>query len=121
QDQGAPRLIVGGRDVTDRLRDADVTASVSDLAAIPKVRHVLVELQRDIAQQHPRLVTEGRDQGSVVFPSAEVKFYLDASPQVRAQRRASQLRELGKDADEDLILAGISQRDRQDSSRSDGP
>jgi len=118
---GAPRLYVGDMDITERLRDADVTASVSDLAAITSVRHVLVEQQRRIGGQHPRLVSEGRDQGSVVFPQAQVKFYLDASAEVRAQRRVQQLRDMGREAQEDLILAGILKRDEKDAGRTDGP
>ncbi len=116
-----PRLIVGQRDVTDRLRDADVTGSVSDVAAIAGVRDVLVEQQRAIGLDHPWLVTEGRDQGSVVFPGAQAKFYVDASPQVRARRRATQLRDAGRDADEADILASIVTRDHKDSHRKDGP
>lgn len=120
-DDQPPRLLVDDRDVTDRLRDADVTAIVSDLAAIGPVRQVLVEQQRRIGREHPRLVTEGRDQGSIVFPDAAAKFYLDANPQERARRRAEQLRQTGREADEQQILAGILERDRKDSSRSDGP
>lgn len=116
-----PRLIVGQRDVTDRLRDPDVTASVSDVAAIAGVRDVLVEHQRQIGREHPWLVTEGRDQGSVVFPAAAVKFYLDASAQVRARRRAAQLRDAGKTVDEGEILQSILSRDAKDSSRRDAP
>lgn len=116
-----PRLIVGQRDVTDRLRDADVTAVVSDVAAIAAVRQVLVEQQRAIGLTHPWLVTEGRDQGSVVFPHALAKFYLDATPRVRARRRAAQLRDAGKDADEAQILQSILARDHKDSHRKDGP
>lgn len=116
-----PRLIVGQRDVTDRLRDADVTAAVSDVAAIPGVREVLVEQQRAIGVAHPWLVTEGRDQGSVVFPGAAAKFYLDATPGVRARRRAAQLRDAGKEADEGDILQSILARDHKDSHRKDGP
>lgn len=116
-----PRLHVGDRDVTDRLRDPDVTTKVSDVASIGVVRQYLVQMQRAIGQEHPRLVTEGRDQGSVVFPQAQVKFYLDASPQVRARRRADQLRQAGKAADEAAILESIISRDQRDSSRRDGP
>ncbi|MCE9590514.1 MAG: (d)CMP kinase [Planctomycetes bacterium] len=116
-----PRLFVNDHDVTDRLRDPDVTFSVSDVAALGPVRQVLVDAQRHIGEAHPRLVTEGRDQGSVVFPTARVKFYLDAKPEVRAKRRAEELRAADKPADEALILAGIIQRDQRDSRRPDGP
>jgi len=116
-----PRLYAGEQDLTPRLRDADVTGRVSQLAAIAAVRHVLVESQRRIGKDHPRLVTEGRDQGSVVFPNAQVKFYLDASAEVRARRRADQLREAGREADEQQILKEIQTRDHRDSHRTEAP
>jgi cytidylate kinase len=116
-----PRLYARESDVTDRLRDRDVTGAVSDIAALGGVRNVLVDEQRCIGQEHPRLVTEGRDQGSIVFPQADVKFYLDASPTVRANRRAAQLREMGKPVQLEAIRQNIIERDRKDSSRSDGP
>lgn len=116
-----PRLYARGADITDRLRDRDVTDRVSDVAAISGVRQVLVNEQRRIGQEHPRLVTEGRDQGSIVFPQATVKFYLDASPTVRAERRAAQLREMGKPVQLDAIRKNIIERDRKDSTRADGP
>lgn len=108
-------------DLTPRLRDADVTVKVSDIAAIGAVRQMMVEAQRQIARAHPRLVTEGRDQGSVVFPDAQVKFYLDARPGVRARRRADQLAAAGKPADPDQIVAQILRRDHRDVHRADGP
>ncbi len=119
--QDPPRLNVGGTDVTDRLRDSDVTGQVSEVAAIPGVRQVMVRDQRRMGQEHPRLVTEGRDQGSVVFPEAEVKFYLDATPSIRAQRRAEQLRAAGKKVDLEQIRDRILDRDHKDSNRKDAP
>ncbi len=116
-----PRLYVGETDVTDRLRDSDVTDSVSDIAAMGPVREVLVKRQQEIGQAHPRLVTEGRDQGSVVFPDAQAKFYLDASAIVRAKRRADQLRAAGRMVDIEQIRESIVNRDRKDSTRKDGP
>lgn len=116
-----PTLLIDGAPVIDRLRDPDVTAAVSEIASNPAVREVLVKSQREIGNAHPRLVTEGRDQGSVVFPNAAVKFYLDASPVVRARRRAEQLRLAGKPADEMQILAQIVARDERDTQRIDGP
>ena len=116
-----PRLLLGNRDVSDRIRDADVTGIVSRVAACPEVRRQMVAWQRAAAMSHPRLVTEGRDQGSVVFPDAPLRIYLDADPQVRARRRAEQLRAAGRAADESEILRGILERDRIDSGRSEGP
>jgi len=116
-----PRLYAGERDVTDRLRDHDVTSRVSDVAAIAGVRDVLVNAQQRIGEDHPRLVTEGRDQGSVVFPEATVKFFMDASAQVRAERRYQQLKDAGKDPDRQEILGSIIARDKKDTTRKDGP
>ena len=116
-----PRLLVRDTDMTDRLRDRDVTSAVSDVAKLGGVRQVLVENQRRIGIEHPRLVTEGRDQGSIVFPKARIKFYLDAEPGVRAQRRADQLRDLGKRINLEEIRQNIIERDHKDSTREDGP
>ena len=116
-----PRLHVDGQDVHDRLRDADVTTAVSPIAANRRIRQLLVEAQRHVAAEHPRLVTEGRDQGSVVFPDATVKFYLDGEPTVRAQRRADQLRQAGRQVDQEQILTKIVARDQCDRGRVDGP
>ena len=91
------------------------------IATIGTLRKHMVQKQRIIGHQHPRLVTEGRDQGSVAFPDAAVKFYLDADAVVRARRRAEQLREAGKPADETALLQQIIDRDRNDSAREDGP
>ncbi|HWQ27474.1 MAG TPA: (d)CMP kinase [Dehalococcoidia bacterium] len=116
-----PAVLIEGEVVGPELRGADVTAIVSPVAAIPALRRHMVERQREIARRHPRLVTEGRDQGSVVFPDAKVKFYLDASPDVRARRRARQLREAGLNASERELLHEILARDASDMHRSDGP
>lgn len=116
-----PTLHGMGQNLTGRLRDADVTSAVSAIAALGPIREILVEAQRKIGAQHPRLVTEGRDQGSVVFPGAQVKFYLVARSEVRAHRRAEQLREAGRDADEKQICQQIIERDHKDSTRKDGP
>ena len=116
-----PRLHVADTDITDRLRDPDVTERVSAVAAMGPVRQILVERQKKIGLDHPRLVTEGRDQGSIVFPNAQVKFFIDASPPMRARRRALQLREFGHNADEQQILEQLTQRDHRDSNRKDGP
>jgi len=116
-----PAILASGRALEPRIRDADVTAVVSPLAGIPELRRHMVQKQRIIAAQHPRLVTEGRDQGSVVFPDADVKIYLDASPRVRAARRADQLRAAGHHADEETLLRDIIARDESDRGRTDGP
>ncbi len=119
--QDPPRLHVNGVDVSERIRDRDVTAAVSEVAANPAVRRLMVRWQRQIGQAHPKLVTEGRDQGSVVFPEALVKFYLAASAEVRAERRTRQLLEAEKPAHFDDILRDIQQRDERDTTRADSP
>ncbi len=116
-----PSLLAWGSPIDHRLRDADVTGIVSPIAGIAALRRLMVEKQRKIGAEHRRLVTEGRDQGSVVFPDAPVKFYLDASPEVRAVRRVQQLRKAGQFPDAELVLEEIIARDHSDSSRTDGP
>ena len=120
-EQDPPRLFVDGKDMTDRIRDRDVTGNASDVAALSGVRQVLVTMQQQIGRDHPQLVTEGRDQGSVVFPGANVKFYLDATPEIRAERRVKQLHDAGKQADFEQIRRDIIERDHKDSSREDSP
>jgi len=111
------------KDVTERIRDADVTRAVSIVAGMPAVRNAMVRQQRAIRDDHPRLVTEGRDQGSVVFPDAQVIVYLDASPRERAERRARQLRESGRfdRVEVEEVLVDILRRDEMDRNRPDGP
>ncbi len=116
-----PALLAFLQPYTDRLRDADVSAAVSPVSALPELREVLVRKQRIIGAQHQRLVTEGRDQGSVVFPDADVKMYLDASPRVRAERRAAQLAASGVKVDVDAIERELFERDLRDASRRVGP
>jgi len=119
-----PRLLLTRpceRDITDRLRDGDVTLASSSIARLPEVRAIMVAAQRRLRAAHPRLVSEGRDQGSVVFPDAEVKFFLDATPQARARRRADQLRSAGQRVDEPRLLAEIIERDTADRNRDTGP
>jgi CMP/dCMP kinase len=116
-----PMILAWDAPMDHRIRHADVTAAVSKIAAIGELRKHMVRKQRIIAAQHPRLVTEGRDQGSVVFPDAEVKFYLDAAAGVRAQRRAEQLKAAGIEVELHALTASILERDRLDSSRADGP
>jgi len=116
-----PGMLVDGRDVTARLRDPDTTCHVSDIAGMPEVRQVLVAVQQRIGREHGRFVSEGRDQGSVVFPDATVKFYLDASPEVRACRRTEELRQRGQAVDAAEVLEQIQTRDGRDSARRTGP
>jgi cytidylate kinase len=85
------------------------------------VRRVLVEQQRRIADVHCRLVSEGRDQGSVVFPDASLRFFLEANVDVRVERRAAELVGKGQRVDQRRVLDDLTQRDLLDASRSEGP
>jgi cytidylate kinase len=116
-----PSLLLGDRVVGSRIREMDVSGIVSIVAAQPQVRSVLVQAQRRIAQQHPRLVSEGRDQGSVVFPDAPLRFFLTADADVRAQRRMAQRAATGKPVDRARVIRDIQERDHLDRTRPDGP
>jgi cytidylate kinase len=116
-----PELYADGVAVGERIRTPEVTRAVTPVASNPLVRAAMVHAQRAIAHRHRRLVTEGRDQGSVVFPDADVRIYLDAKPEVRARRRVDQLRAKGIETTEAEVLAQIMERDRMDESRKDGP
>jgi len=118
--QNPPTILAWDTPIDHRIRDDDVTKRVSFVATIPELRHHMVRKQRVIGAQHPRLVTEGRDQGSIVFPDSAIKFYLDADPAVRAQRRIDQLG-LEESVELEEMCQRIVDRDRIDSTRSDGP
>lgn len=119
--QDPPTILAWDTPIDHRIRHTDVTDVVSFVASIPELRHHLVRKQRVIGAQHPRLVTEGRDQGSVVFPDALMKFYLDADPEVRAQRRIDQLGTSTDAISLEEMCKRIVDRDQMDSNRSDGP
>jgi cytidylate kinase len=116
-----PELLLDGEAVSALLRGAETTRAASKVAAIPAVRHKLVAEQRQIAREHGRLVTEGRDQGSAVFPDAALKIYLRATPRERARRRVQQLAQRGEIVDLNIVLSEITERDARDASRSVGP
>mgnify|MGYP000222532234 CR=1 FL=1 len=116
-----PAMLAWGKPINHRIRDLDVTSVVSPIAGIATLREHMVMKQRIIARQHPRLVSEGRDQGSVVFPDAHVKFFLTASVEERARRRAQQLIEGGQAADVNQLAGEIDVRDKSDMNRKVGP
>ena len=107
---------VDGELVSDAIREPEITRCVSKIADNPHVRQHLVLLQRKIAQEG-NFVCEGRDQGTIVFPDAFCKFFLTASPESRAKRRADQLRAAGRDVDETELLREQNIRDQQDRER----
>lgn len=119
--QHPPAVLLDGEDVAHLVRGSDATRAASVVAQFPAVRAVLVREQQRMGREHGQLVTEGRDQGTVVFPWAALKIYLDATPEERARRRAVQLRSRGESPDQEEILREIVERDRRDASRSVGP
>ena len=119
--QSPPTISLNGEPVAHLLRGSDATRAASYVAAVPAIRMQLVEQQQQIGRDRPNLVTEGRDQGTVVFPEAQLKFYLDASPHERARRRVKQLRDRGEIVDVSHVLSEIITRDQRDSSRTIGP
>ncbi|MGH7662366.1 MAG: (d)CMP kinase [Vulcanimicrobiaceae bacterium] len=113
-------VCIDAKDVTDRLFDPDVTASVSVVSSLPRIREALVERQRAIAQKGP-VVMAGRDIGTVVLPDARHKFFLTASLDERARRRQTELSERGVDVSLDDVRNQIQERDRLDETRVTSP
>jgi len=120
-DDNGVSVLLAGRDISAEIRTEQITALTRHAAGSAQVRNILVELQRKIGWELGNFVTEGRDQGSVVFPDADVKFYLDASPEIRARRRTDELQAAGAHADYKEILQSIIDRDQRDKSRQVGP
>lgn len=114
------RLYLNGDDVTEAIRGQEVTQSASIVAAYPIVRQRLVELQRKVGR-NTNLVTEGRDQGTIVFPNAECKFYLTASAEERARRRQRELEEKGEQIPLADLIEQQELRDRRDETRACAP
>lgn len=114
------RLLCNGEDITQAIRTPEISRYASEISKSPIVRQALVRIQREMGQKG-RVVLEGRDIGTVVFPDAEVKFYLDASPEERAKRRYKELLEKGLAVDFEETLREVIERDRNDMSRSLSP
>ena len=117
---GVQRMYLSGRDVTETIRENEVSALASQVAALPAVREFLLDFQRKQAREHD-VVMDGRDIGTVVLPQAGVKIFLTAAPEARARRRTAELLQRGQDADFDEILREIRQRDEQDENRPVAP
>ena len=116
------RVFLDGRDVSDRIRTPEVSMAASRISADPSVRQALLPLQRRLALQAERgSVLEGRDIGTVVFPDADVKFFLVAAPEIRARRRREELLQKGIARPLEEVLAEQAKRDRDDSTRQVAP
>ena len=120
-EQGRMKVSADGVDVTEQIRGRRVTANVRHVAEAPKLRHELVQMQRRFAEEYERIVTEGRDQGTVAFADADFKFFLTADLAERAGRRQRQLVQDGKEVDIEKIQAEIARRDASDENRTVGP
>jgi len=117
---GAERVLLDGRDVTREIRSEQAGSAASRVAAWPGVRAALFERQRGFMEP-PGLVADGRDMGSVVFPDAQLKIFLTASTEERAQRRHKQLKEKGLSVNLAALSAEIAERDRRDATREVAP
>jgi len=118
-DPDSLRVTLGGRDVTQEIREEEVTHMSSVISAIPEVRRAMVERQREMGSRGA--VLNGRDIGTVVFPDADIKFFLTAVAEERAQRRFNEEQAQDSNADYQATLADMTERDRRDSTRVDSP
>ena len=112
--------LLNGEDVEKEIRGMEVSGWVSPVAVIPEVRHYLVELQQQYGKDKG-IVMDGRDIGTTVFPDAEMKVFVQASPEVRAKRRYDELIEKGTPSDYESVLANIKERDHIDTTRKESP
>lgn len=120
ENENGQQVLVDGHDVTDAIRTPEITKLIYKLDQEPAVRRHLVALQQSFGEMQPT-VAEGRDIGTVVFPKAKCKIYLDASVDVRAERRALQMEEKGMTVDRNQLKADIADRDHKSMTRADSP
>ena len=119
-DDGLQHMIMNGMDVTGDIRSPEISKMASDVSAHACVREMLLDMQRDVAKEY-NVVMDGRDIGTVVLPKADVKIFLTASAEVRAQRRTLELEAKGQKANFQQILKAIQERDYNDSHRAIAP
>ncbi len=119
-DENPPRLYLGHEDITLAIRTPEIDLLSSTVSAVPEVREAMTDQQRAMARR-ANIVAEGRDMGTVVFPDATIKFFLDAAPEIRAERRYRERLERGESVSKESVMEEILVRDRQDQSRSIAP
>lgn len=117
---GRQATLLNGEDVEQPIRSLEVSSLVSPVAAVPEVRHALTDMQRALGESRG-IVMDGRDIGTTVFPDAEMKVFVDATPETRAQRRYDELRAKGETVDYEAVLANVVERDRIDRTRKESP
>jgi len=114
-------VCIDGTDITEQIRNPQVTANARFIASAPKVRDKLVQMQRQFAESQKKIVTEGRDQGTLAFEDADIKFYLTADLAERARRRQAELRIKSGCESLEQIQKAIEERDKSDQKRAFGP
>ena len=119
-EEGLQRMYLNGEDVTKEIRLPMISKYASDVSAIPEVRAFLMELQRSLAREHS-VIMDGRDIGTVILPDAEIKIFLSASSEARAQRRYRELTEKGISTTYEDVLRDMEERDRNDAGRAVAP
>ena len=117
---GKNHIFLNGKDVENEIRSLEISELTSYVSKLPFVREFLVSKQREIGKEKG-IVMDGRDIGSVVFPDAEVKFFVTASPEVRAKRRYEELKSKGIEVDYNSVLKSLVERDKQDTTRETSP
>jgi len=116
------RVYLDGEDISETIRTLEIAQAASIVSTNSDVRRIMVDLQRRLGEQSPKgCVLEGRDIGSVVFPNADVKFFLTAKPEARARRRFEEDKAKGRESTYEQTLSEINERDQRDVSRSDSP
>lgn len=120
REDGLQQMLLQGEDVSEAIRANEISKLTSQVAALPVVRDYLLEVQRETARQYS-VVMDGRDIATVVFPNADVKIFLTASPEERAKRRVKELEQRGDTQDFQVILQEIVERDQQDVNRPIAP
>jgi len=118
--EGATRVLLDGQDVTEEIRTPAISMLASTVSALPEVRQRLLAVQRETAPAGG-IVAEGRDMGTVVFPGADVKFFLTAGPEERGRRRWLELKQRGHEVELAEVIRDVARRDRQDSGREIAP
>ena len=119
-DEGVQHMIMNGMDVTGDIRTPEISQKASLVSAHAIVRDLLLDMQREVARKH-NVIMDGRDTGTVALPTADVKIFLPASPEVRAQRRLEEMQAKGQRGDFQQVLKDIQQRDYQDTHRDIAP
>jgi len=120
QESNEQKVFLNGDNVENRIRSLEVSSKVSEVSTIPELREKMVEIQRNYGR-NTDVVMEGRDIGSVVFPNADIKIFLTACPEVRAQRRYDEIIQKGEKVDFDAVMNNLSHRDKIDQGRSASP